>query len=97
MWFVWVLGLLALFAVGCAIWSQGSQQNDRRFAGTVTGRSSRATTLTTGMRQDNLLTVCGDDGTEFTLRVSRAVYDSFAVGDPIVKRAGTPNPVKGTR
>jgi hypothetical protein len=93
-WLFFVLGSLALVGLLCGLWSQDSGPVDRGFTGTVTGRSVKAHTLTTGMRYDHLLFVRGDDGQEFTVRVDSGVYGSFAVGDGIVKAAGARHPAK---
>ncbi|MFF3327853.1 hypothetical protein [Streptomyces sp. NPDC002889] len=66
-----------------------NQQVESQFAGEVIALSVQRVTLTTGMRTDYLLTIRADEGRQFTLQVKDDVYALFAVGDRIVKQAGT--------
>lgn len=94
---VWIFFVLGLLPMALLLWifaGQVNQQVDSQFTGEVIALSVQPVTLTTGMRTDYLLTIRADDGREFTLQVKDDVYALFAVGDRIVKPAGTRWPRK---
>jgi hypothetical protein len=91
-----LLSLLGVFVWGSiTISNRVAAERAQDFVGTVVDRQHNQVTLTTGVRHDFWLMVRKDDDQVIAWPVNGSVYQNFAVGDRVVKRAGDRWPVKG--
>jgi hypothetical protein len=85
-----VLILAALVTLILLFWQKGSQRVDTSdFDGRIVDRwADYRESATRGSQPYFRLTVAGDDGKQFTMKVDPSVYESAKVGMRIKRRAG---------
>jgi hypothetical protein len=91
--FTLIGGVLVLAALGMLVllvWQKGSQQVDTSdFDGRIVDRwAGYSESQTRGSQPYFRLSVAGDDGKQFTVKVDSSVYESAKVGMRIKRRAG---------
>jgi hypothetical protein len=90
----WFSVVLTACCAAVLLLQQNRAKGDDAYEGVVVGHEERDIPQQRGIRHAYLLRIRRADGSETKVDVGRRLWEQFADGDRIVKRAGSPWPEK---